>query len=247
MLAASRTRCRTRRRLLLLPLFFLFCCLLSPTIAFLDEQEDMMENLRHMAHEEVDFEVDEEADQWIEHYFKLAERRLKIEQAVTPPEILENATLYYFQQLYEGPPGVPLIMPGKFINLEHDGHSSRLLVIHMKMLTFTALNWKVPKSKKDYRKDLEEWKLLEEEDDVDDILGEGLMMLTDFFGMHLQELHIYQTDAEVAILRKQIAQRQAEEDEEGGDEKEELEDEHIEEDDGLPAFDLDFDPHDGEL
>ncbi|KAI6239436.1 hypothetical protein M3Y99_00578000 [Aphelenchoides fujianensis] len=199
MLAALRTRCRTRRIPQLLPSLFLFCCLLPSTIAFLDEQEDMMERLKQMVPEEIDFEVDEEANQWIEHYIKLAERRLKIEQAVTPPEILENATLYYFQQLYEGPPGVPLIMPGKFINLEHDGPSSRLLVIHMKMLTFTALNWKVPKSKTDFRKDLEEWKLLEKEDDVDDILGEGLMMLTDFFGMHLQELHIYENDDEHCV------------------------------------------------
>ncbi|KAI6241126.1 hypothetical protein M3Y99_00385000 [Aphelenchoides fujianensis] len=251
MLAAPTSRCRIRRRPLLLISLLLFCCFLPLTNALIEDEEEMMERRMQMVPEEMDFEVDEEMNYRMQYYLELAERRRKIERAVTPSEILENSTLYYLKLVVnaEMNPGVPLLMPGKFITLEHDVEDPRPFTIHLKLLTHTAIDWKWPKSKNDYKRDFLDSGLLNEEE-VDDVLGEGFMMLTDFFGMHLQELHIYETDAEVAILRKQIAARQAKEQDERpeeDEEEEELEDGHIEEEDGLPAFDLDFDPHDGEL
>ncbi|KAI6181437.1 hypothetical protein M3Y98_00829400 [Aphelenchoides besseyi] len=157
---------------------------------FRDDQVMMLEKLVDYLPEHSEVEEDEEMVYSMKQMIEETKARAKIERAKTPMELLETSVFYYMRSIaseYER-----VILPGKFITLEYDSNDSREFAVYLQFLITTAIGWKVPKTRKDYIKVIEDQDF--EGKNIGEIVENGIVMLTDFYGMSLEELNIYETE-----------------------------------------------------
>ncbi|KAI6198132.1 hypothetical protein M3Y94_01308500 [Aphelenchoides besseyi] len=165
-------------------------CASIETSSFRDDQVMMLEKLVDYLPEHSEIEEDEEMVYSMKQMIEETKVRAKIERAKTPMELLETSVLYYMRSIaseYER-----VILPGKFITLEYDPNDSREFAAYLQFLITTAVDWKVPKTRKNYMKVIEDQDF--EGMNIGEIVENGIVMLTDFYGMSLEELHVYETE-----------------------------------------------------
>ncbi|KAI6238762.1 hypothetical protein M3Y99_00658000 [Aphelenchoides fujianensis] len=123
-----------------------------------------------------------------------------VASAKTPAEVLSIAMNAFHQMLHDPAESGGVKLVGKNVVLEFNEKNTHQRNMEVGILTFTGTHWKQPKSREDFKDQLQN--LLQAGDDVEQIVTDGFRLLVDFFGMSLRELHVYEDEKEAAEARE---------------------------------------------